>query len=193
MGKVILLLGSHGVGKSSLLAYAETKEEFLVFEGFKISSEGYSLSNLDDFTDYQNKYLRESSRICEKIKKANKNGIVIRSIEESSFYYHVHPCAQLAVKRYQEEIAQNQYCGADILIYLDAEYRVLQERCLHDKNRNQESSRKWYQTQFSLYENYWKNYPGVKIIDTTSLQIQELYERIKNECNESERPLCSQK
>lgn len=191
MGKVILLVGPHGVGKTSIIEYARTQDEFTVYDGFKISSDNYNLNDVDDFLNYQHQYLKTASNICSKIHNDIRPGIVLRSIEECSFYYYLKPDSNLFMNYYYKCVKENRYRGADIIIYLDAAYDVLQRRCNGDKNRDIKKTSEWYEKKYADYERYWKNYLGAIVLDTTKASVQETYQKIKEICDEGS--ICSKK
>lgn len=179
MGEVILLVGPHGVGKTSVIEYAREKEDFIVYEGFKISSQSYNLSDTKDFLDYQHQYLKVASEISQKIHNNIKPGLVLRSIEECSFYYYLRTESNQFMKFYYECVKENGYKGADIIIYLDASYEILKKRCTSDENRNMIKTLQWYEKEYASYNEYWKKYQNVIVLDTTKLSIQEIYQKIK--------------
>ena len=43
MGKIALIVGPHGVGKSTLFNFAKTKGELIVFDGFELPRDKYDL------------------------------------------------------------------------------------------------------------------------------------------------------
>lgn len=191
MGEVILLVGPHGVGKTTIIEYARKKEDFIVYEGFKISTQSYDLSDMNEFLDYQHQYLKTASEISQKIHNNIKPGLVLRSIEECSFYYYLKAESNRFMELYYECVKENRFRGADVIIYLDASYEILEKRCNADKNRNVIRTLEWYEKQYESYEKYWKRYPGVIILDTTKLSIQEIYQRIKEIYDE--RSICVKK
>ena len=184
MGKVILLVGPHGVGKTSIIEYARKQGDFIVYDGFKISSNQYNLNDINDFLKYQHEYLKIASDISNKIHNDKLPGIVLRSIEECSFYYYSKPDSNLFMNYYFECVKENKYMGADIFIYLDATYDVLQRRCNGDKNRDMKKTCEWYEKKYADYERYWKNYSGSIVLDTTRDSVQEIYQKIKEICDE---------
>lgn len=190
MGKVVLIVGPHGVGKTSLIDYARKKNEVAVYEGFKISNQNYDLNDNNDFLAYQQQYLKKASMQSRKIHNSNRNGFVLRSIEECSFYYFLREESDL-MNEYYKIVRVKEYMGADIIIYLDASYEILQLRCRNDQKRDKRKTDLWYQEIYSKYDKYWKNYPDIVILDTSKENIPDLYKKIKEICDE--RPICFKK
>lgn len=191
MGRVILIVGPHGVGKTSLLNYVKQQGEFCVFEGFKIPVGNYNLKELSDFCEYQKKYLEYASFLCCRVKNSKSDGIFLRTIEECSFYYHVNKKSNHMMDKYHEEVRKNNYVGADMIIYLDAHIDELKQRCISDNKRNMETTNKWYRDYYVKYDRYWKKYPRIIVIDTSKKSVQEIYIRIKELCDE--RSICVKK
>ena len=179
MSEVILLLGPHGVGKSSIINYAKKKAYFDSYEGFKIIPENLNLESLNDFLEFQRQYLEVASELSKKIHRGTKPGLVIRSIEECSYYYYKRNESGNLMDFYHSAVINNNFIGADFIFYLDASIEVLNERCARDTKRNKERNTIWYKNSYKSYDNYWKNNSKVIIIDTSKLSIQEVYNRIK--------------
>lgn len=184
MVKVVLLVGPHGVGKTSIIEYARTQSDFVVYDGFKISSEQYNLNDIDDFLEYQQQYLKIASDMSKKIHSGKQPGIVLRSIEECSFYYYTRPDSDLMMKHYYECVNENGYFGVDKIIYLDASYELLQQRCSGNQIRDKKKTDDWYEKQYADYDKYWKNYPGTIVLDTSGDSVQDTYQKIKEICDE---------
>ena len=179
MGAVILIVGPHGVGKTSVIEYAKMREDFTVYEGFKISTDGYDLSNETDFISYQHQYLKMASEISEKIHRDAKPGLVLRTIEECSFYYYMGLESEKLMEVYNQCVDENGYCGADAIIYLDASFETLMYRCNNDKKRNMRKTLEWYEKMYKSYDNFWKNNPNTILLDTSMLSVHEIYQKIK--------------
>ena len=86
MGKIVLILGPHGVGKTTLFRYAKKKGDLMTFDGFQLPLNGFDISNDDDFLKYQHLYSEIIKNNNEVIKQSEKSGLVIRALEESSYY-----------------------------------------------------------------------------------------------------------
>ena len=179
MGKVILLLGPHGVGKTALVEYARYKKEFLAYDGFKISIDGYDLTKIDDFILCQEIYIQKASDICDKIKRGTVNGIVLRSLEESMFYCELYSNPDMARKLLKLTLKKRNYEGADFIVFLTATRTDLQERCAKDHNRNIVNTEIWYNFYYLKYEEYWRSYPNVIFINTSGKTISEVYNEFK--------------
>lgn len=191
MGEVILLVGPHGVGKTSVIEYAKMREDFIVYEGYKISTIGYDLSNETDFINYQHQYLQIASQISRKIHCGSKPGLVLRTIEECSFYYYIGLNSKNLMKVYNQCVTENEYCGADLIIYLDASFETLMHRCNIDKKRNMKTTTAWYEQLYKSYDFFWKSNSNTILLDTTLLSVPEIYQKIKEILDE--RPICIKK
>lgn len=179
MGKIILIVGPHGVGKTSLFEYAKKIGEFDVHDGFQFSQNGFDLSQKKDFIEYQKQYFDKISEQNYLIKEGNKDGLVIRSIEESSFYYYSHPHKNEVIKDYFDHLEKSYAIMADLIIYLDAKMDVLQSRYFNDNNRDIQETLEWYKNKYGIYDSYWKKFPGVFFLDTSDLGVDEVYQEVK--------------
>lgn len=70
MGKIALIVGSHGVGKTTLFSFAKTQTDFLVFDGIQLPTDGYNLQIKEDFLAYEALYLKSINENNNTIKKA---------------------------------------------------------------------------------------------------------------------------
>ena len=84
MGKIALIVGPHGVGKSTLFNFAKAKGELIVFDGFELPRDNFDLKIKEDFLKYESWYLKFINENNNVIKQSRHDGIVVRSIEESS-------------------------------------------------------------------------------------------------------------
>lgn len=179
MGKIVLVLGPHGVGKTTLFNYARKQNEMIVFDGFQIPVKNLDLSIPEQFCLYQEKYIDLIRENNLEIKQSNKNGFVNRSIEESSYYYYFHTKKDEVFEHYNYIFEQFKDSKVDLIIYLDAKRNVLEERYLNDKHRDLEETLEWYRNEYSMYEEYWKNYDNVKVVNTENKSTEELYDEIQ--------------
>ena len=53
MGKIALIVGPHGVGKSTLFNFAKTKGELIVFDGFELPRDKYDLKIKEAIVDWK--------------------------------------------------------------------------------------------------------------------------------------------
>ena len=166
MGKVITIVGPHGVGKTTLFKYAKEKGEFETFDGFKINC-GYKTS----FDNIQKLYFEKVKEQNLRILNGKKDGLVIRSMEEILFFYEFtenHISFNIPYELFSNKI-----------IYIDAKESILKQRCENDYFSNKHNREIWYQKYFRKFSEYWKKYPNLYLIDTSNLTTQETYEKIK--------------
>ncbi len=178
MGKIALIVGPHGVGKSTLFNFAKTKGELIVFDGFELPRDKYDLKIKEDFLSYEKWYIKFINENNNIIKQSSRDGIVIRSIEESSYYFHFYKYADL-IKEYGRLFADGNNTKVDCVIYLDADYKTLCDRCKNDNARDMIETYSWYEYEYNRYVDYWTKYPGVKIIDTVQRGIGEIYDEVR--------------
>ena len=162
MGKIITIVGPHGVGKTALFQYARQKDDFLVFDGFKLVT-----SNESSFEDNQKRYFELIKEQNTKIINDRRDGFIIRSMEEILYFY------ELNNKEPAFYIPDNLF--SDSIIYLDASLSILRKRCEIDANHDREE---WYRKEYTKYDSFWKKKSNI-LIDTSFLNIGEVYEKIK--------------
>lgn len=178
MGKIVLVVGSHAVGKTTLFEFAKKKDEFIVFDGIKIPTDGYDLRKREDFLAYENLYLKSINENNGLIKRSNRNGLVVRSIEEASYYYHFYEDPSVE-EEYKTIFADEDNIKVDKIVFLDADRATLQFRYQNDKLRDMEETITWYKNEYERYISYWKNYPGVVTINTVNKTVATIYDEIK--------------
>lgn len=178
MGKIALIVGPHGVGKSTLFNFAKTKGELIVFDGFELPRDNYDLTLKEDFLKYESWYIKFINENNNVIKQSVRDGIVVRSIEESSYYFHFYKYANLS-KEYDMLFANSNNTKVDCVIYLDADYQTLCDRCEKDNARDMTETHSWYEYEYTRYVAYWTQYPGVKKINTKDKKIREIYEEVR--------------
>ena len=178
MGKIALIVGPHGVGKTTLFSFAKTKDDFLVFDGIQLPTNGYNLQMKDDFLAYEALYLKSINKNNNTIKKSKRHGLVVRSVEEASYYFYFHADTNL-MKEYKKIFDDKSNIKADCIIFLDADYMTLQHRCNNDEVRDMAETNLWYEHEYNRYVNYWKHYPGVITIDTIEKNTETVYRELK--------------
>ena len=120
------------------------------------------------------KFINENNNV---IKQSRHDGIVVRSIEESSYYFHFYKYENLT-KEYDRLFNESNNIKVDCVIYLDADYQTLCDRCEKDNGRDMTETRSWYEYEYNRYVDYWTQYPGVKKIDTKDKKIGEIYNEL---------------
>lgn len=178
MGKIINILGPHGVGKTTLQNYIRDHDLGIVAEGFILPVGEFNLSDPDDYLRYEEKYLVQINRQNQIIKNSLMNGYVIRSIEEIEYFLRTYS-PKIDVRKIREIINDDSNILCDMIIYLDSSKRVLEKRIADDLIRDQVETTKWYASDFKKYDRYWKNYNKTNIIDTSELSVAEVFEKIK--------------
>lgn len=179
MGKVLLIVGPHGVGKTTLFAYARKRNEMIVRDGFRFSTLGYDLGLDSEFVRYQDSYIE---RICEEIRQIRasaKDGLVIRSLEESSYYFWLRGSPGL-LNAYCDKMCTLKNLMVDRIVYLDAPYDVLQLRYRNDAARDMPETEAWYREKYAGYRAFWLSYPGVTVLQTGALKVGDVYAAVKS-------------
>ena len=179
MGKIALVVGPHGVGKSTLFKFARNKGDVIVFEGIQLPTDGYDLRKKADFLAYEALYVENINHNNHIIKDDDRDGLVVRSIEESSYYFHFYN-GENVMDEYKMIFDDKKNIKSDCIFFLDANFDILQERCRNDSVRDMEETKSWYQNEYTRYIEYWKNYPGIIIIDTNGLTTASIYGEIRH-------------
>ena len=179
MGKIALVVGPHGVGKTTLFKFAKSKGELIVFEGIEIPKDGYDLHIKKDFLAYESLYMESINKNNRLIKESDHNGLVVRSVEESSYYFNFYQDASV-MSDYRKIFENEKNIKSDCLFFLDADFDTLQARCRNDGLRDMQETKLWYKNEYERYIDYWKNYPGIVSIDTTGRSTESIYEEIKH-------------
>ncbi len=176
MGKIINILGPHGVGKTTLQNYIRSNGLGLVFEGFKVPQNDSDFDSKDSYLNYEKKYFERIDKEHAIIKKNNQNGFVSRSFEEVRYF--------LLTSKYgfQEKEVDSLLFGhlkCDRLVYLDADRQVLKSRISGDELRDMDETKEWYEKDFTSYSRYYKSLPGILVIDTSFLTTEEVFDLIR--------------
>ena len=178
MGKIINILGPHGVGKTTLQNYIRDNALGIVAEGFILPIMGFDLSDPDGYIEYEKTYfarINEQNRI---IQDASENGYVIRSIEEIEYFLQTHT-PSVKEEKIRELIDNKSNIFCDLIIYLDSSKEVLEARITGDVVRDQVETTDWYANDFEKYDRFWKKYKRTHVIDTTNLSVEEVFEEIR--------------
>lgn len=182
MGKIINILGPHGVGKTTLQNYIRDNSLGIVAEGFILPIKGFNLGDPDEYVKYERTYLEPINEQNRMIQNASVNGYVIRSIEEVEYFLQTHtPSVDEGKIRKIIDNESNILC--DLIIYLDSEKAVLDERIAGDIIRDQVETTDWYANDYEKYDHFWKNYSRTHVIDTTNRSVKEVFEEIINLIN----------
>jgi thymidylate kinase len=182
MGKIINILGPHGVGKTTLQNYIRNNSLGIVAEGFILPIKGFNLGDPDEYVEYEKTYLEPINEQNRMIQNASENGYVIRSIEEIEYFLQTHtPSVDEGKIRELIDNESNIFC--DLIIYLDSAKAVLDERIAGDVVRDQVETTDWYAHDYEKYDRFWKNYNRTHVIDTTNRSVKEVFEEIINLIN----------
>lgn len=179
MGKIINILGPHGVGKTTLQNYIRDNSLGMVAEGFILPIKGYNLEVPDEYVEYEKTYLRPINEQNRMIQNASENGYIIRSVEEVEYFLQTHtPSVDQGKIRELIDNGSNVLC--DLIIYLDSEKAILNERIAGDVIRDQVETTDWYANDYEKYDRFWKNYKRTHVINTTNRSVKEVFEEIIN-------------
>lgn len=184
MGKIINILGPHGVGKTTLQNYIRDNSLGMVAEGFILPTKGYNLGDPDEYIEYEKTYLDPINEQNRMIQEASENGYVIRSIEEVEYFLQTHT-PSVDEGKIRELIDANTNILCNLIIYLDSAKAVLDERISGDLVRDQVETTDWYANDYEKYDRFWKNYSRTHVIDTTNLSVKEVFEEIINLINKA--------
>lgn len=177
MGKIINILGPHGVGKTTLQNYIRDNALGIVAEGFILPIKGFNLSDPKEYVEYEKTYFTPINEQNRYIQNAVENGYVIRSIEEIEYFLQTHtPSIDERIIRNLIDHKSNILC--DIIIYLDSSKNVLQTRIAGDIVRDQVETTDWYANDFEKYDRFWKKHKRTHVIDTTNLSVEEVFKEI---------------
>ncbi len=178
MGKIINLLGPHGVGKTTLQNYIRDKGLGIVAEGFILPMDEFKLTDPEDYLEYEKNYLLPINEQNKDIKNSLMNGYIIRSIEEIEYFLQTYsPSIEMETIRRIVDDTSNIMC--DLIVYLDSSKEVLKKRIAGDIARDQIETMEWYANDFEKYDRFWKNYNRIHVIDTTGLSVVEVFEKIQ--------------
>lgn len=177
MGKIINILGPHGVGKTTLQNYIRDNSLGIVAEGFILPVKGINLENPDEYFEYEKKYINAVNEQNKMIQNGSENGYIIRSIEEVEYFLQTHTPA-IDKSKIRELIDNELNILCDFIVYLDSEKAILKKRIAGDATRDQLETTDWYANDYEKYDYFWKNYRKTHIIDTTYLSIKEVFEKI---------------
>lgn len=177
MGKIINILGPHGVGKTTLQNYIRDNSLGIVAEGFILPIKGFDLSNPNMYIEYEKTYFAPINEQNRFIQNASENGYVIRSIEEIEYFLQTHT-PSIDEGKIRELIDNESNILCDLIVYLDSAKNVLEERISGDIVRDQLETTNWYANDFEKYDHFWKNYRRTHIIDTTNMSVAEIFEEI---------------
>ena len=182
MGKIINILGPHGVGKTTLQNYIRDNALGIVAEGFILPIKGFNLSDPDGYIEYEKTYFAPINEQNRAIQNALENGYVIRSIEEIEYFLQTHT-PSVDESKIRELIDNESNILCDLIIYLDSTKNVLEERIAGDVVRDQVETTDWYANDFEKYDRFWKKYERTHVIDTTNLSVEEVFSKISQLLN----------
>lgn len=175
MGKIINILGPHGVGKTTIQKLLSKYDFCRVYYGFIVPTNNFNLKDRNQYIEYEKKYVEMINEQNLDIKKTNKMGFIIRSVEETIFYLKI---SQFNYNDSEIYEAINNAVYSDYLIYLTANKKTLCNRIINDKNRDMVETDYWYKNMFIKYDQYFKNLPNVKIICTDDKNIKQVVDEI---------------
>ena len=176
MGKIINILGPHGVGKTTLQSYIRQNNLGIVFEGYQFDApeRGFPLKN--DYIQYQLKYLERINQDGATIINSSQNGFVIRSVEELIYFLKIE--SPFVFEQAEIEKIVSSSIKSDLLIYLDASRETLEKRIINDANRDMVETKMWYRQSYVCYDAYFKSLPVIKVIKTDRKKPSDIYKDI---------------
>lgn len=177
MGRIITILGPHGVGKTTLQKYIRSNNLGLVYEGFTLEVDGLNLKDVDDYIKYEKKYLNIINEQNLEIKNSHMDGYTVRSIDEVEYYLTKHN-PKIPSNLISELLDKELNIFSDYLIYLDASQSTLKGRIAGDFIRDQEETETWYNDEYLDYEYFWKNKNNLIVIDTNNKSTKEIFNDI---------------
>ncbi len=181
MGRVINVLGPHGVGKTTLQKYIRDNNLSIIYEGFLIPQKEEDTLSKESYIEYESKYFERIEKEHQVIKNSKEDGFVSRSMQEVAYF--LHKSGFLFSTQEIDEILHD-YIKSDYLVYLDASMETLRGRISNDKQRDMVETKDWYKHDFLIYEKYYKSLPNIIVIDTNCLTTKEVYETILDRINE---------
>lgn len=176
MGKIINILGPHGVGKTTFQRYVRDNDLGIVIEGYQFGVPECGFPTKDDYVRYEMQYLNKINEDNRTIMQSDRNGFVIRSTEELEYFLRM----ATSYKPNESEIQKILSSGikSDLLIYLDANEETLTQRINGDKNRDVNETIQWYNFFYAKYDAYFKSRPQVVVIKTDGKIPSDIYEEI---------------
>lgn len=176
MGKIINILGPHGVGKTTLQQYIQQNNLAITVEGYQFAAPEGGFKSKEDYLQYQKMYLERINRDNDLIAKSSQNGFVIRSVEELIYFLKI--VSPFSFSQTEIEQLVSSSIRSDLLIYLDASRETLEQRVDGDADRDMVETRSWYDEFYVGYDAYFKALPNIKLIKTDGKAPSEIYGEI---------------
>ena len=176
MGKIINILGPHGVGKTTLQQYIRQNNLAIVVEGYQFFAPESGFQSKEDYLQYQKRYLERINRDNGAIAKSSQNGFVIRSVEELIYFLKI--VSPFSVTQAEIEHLVSSSIKSDLLVYLDASKETLDRRINEDVDRDMAETRFWYDKLYVGYDAYFKALPNIKLIKTDGKAPPAIYREI---------------